>query len=92
MKLANEIIRALVRTEKSTTDEPKGKYLFIVSPDANKTEIKRAVEQMYKVKVANVNTLIRLGKMRRVRHQVGKTTDVKRAMVTLRAGQKIETA
>jgi len=92
MKLANEIIKALVRTEKSTVDEPKGKYLFVVDRGANKTEIKRAVEQMFKVKVPGVNTLIRRGKMRRVRHQIGKTPDFKKAMVTLKAGQKIETA
>ncbi len=90
MKASQDIIKALVRTEKSTRVEPSGKYLFLVSNDSNKTEIKRAVEQIYKVKVDNVNTMIVRGKMRRVRYQVGKTSDFKRALVTLKSGQKIE--
>jgi large subunit ribosomal protein L23 len=90
MKAASDIIKALIRTEKSTIAEPQGKYLFLVANTSNKIEIKRAVEQMYKVKVADVNTLIIRGKMKRVRYQVGKTPDFKRAIVTLKAGQKIE--
>jgi large subunit ribosomal protein L23 len=90
MKAAQDIIKALIRTEKSTIAEPHGKYLFLVVTTSNKIEIKRAVEQMYKVKVADVNTLIIRGKMKRVRYQVGKTPDFKRAIVTLKAGQKIE--
>jgi large subunit ribosomal protein L23 len=90
MKAAQDIIKALVRTEKSTIVEPKGKYLFLVAHTSNKIEIKRAVEQLYKVKVADVNTMIIRGKLKRVRYQVGKTPDFKRAIVTLKAGQKIE--
>jgi len=90
MKASQDIIKALIRTEKSTIVEPKGKYLFLVATTSNKTEIKRAVEQLYKVKVDDVNTLIIRGKMRRVRYQVGKTPDFKRALVTLKSGQKIE--
>ena len=90
MKAAQDIIKALVRTEKSTIAEPHGKYLFLVTTTSNKIEIKRAVEQLYKVKVADVNTLIIRGKMKRVRYQVGKTPDFKRAIVTLKPGQKIE--
>lgn len=90
MKASQDIIKALIRTEKSTVAEPQGKYLFLVSPACNKTEIKRAVEQLYKVKVSSVNTMINRGKMKRVRYQVGKTADTKRAIVTLREGQKIE--
>lgn len=92
MKYAQDIIKALIRTEKSTLYEPQGKYLFLVNSSANKIQIKRAVEQVYKVKVSDVNTLISLGKLKRVRHQLGKTPDIKKAMVTLKKGQKIEVA
>ena len=90
MKPAQDIIKAMVRTEKSTLAEPHGKYMFLVANTSNKIEIKRAVEQLYKVKVADVNTMINMGKMKRVRYQVGKTADFKRAIVTLKEGQKIE--
>jgi len=86
------IIKALVRTEKSTLNEPQGKYLFLVHTSANKIQIKQAVEQLYKVKVKDVNTFISFGKLKRVRHQPGRTADIKRAIVTLKEGQKIETA
>ena len=92
MRYAQDIIKALIRTEKSTLYEPQGKYLFLVNSSANKIQIKRAVEQVYKVKVSDVNTLISLGKLKRVRHQLGKTPDIKKAMVTLKKGQKIEVA
>lgn len=90
MKAAQDIIKALIRTEKSTSAETQGKYLFLAAYSSNKVEIKRAVEQIYKVKVSAVNTMIGRGKMKRVRYQVGKTADVKRAVVTLKPGQKIE--
>jgi large subunit ribosomal protein L23 len=84
------IIKALIRTEKSTLSEPEGKYLFLVSPSANKIQIRAAVEQAYKVKVESVNTFISRGKLKRVRHQLGMTPDIKKAVVTLKPGQKIE--
>ncbi len=87
-----DVIKALIRTEKSTIYEPLGKYLFLVNKSSNKTEIKKAVESIYKVKVKAVNTYINLGKMKRVRYQVGKTVDFKRAIVTLKDGQKIDAA
>lgn len=86
------VIKSLIRTEKSTTYEPLSKYLFLVENFANKIQIKQAVEQMYKVKVKNVNTFVSLGKMKRVRYHLGKTPDLKKAIVTLKAGQKIEVA
>lgn len=93
MITAYDIIKALLRTEKSTIlMEPETKYLFLVSKSANKIQIKNAVEEIYKVKVLSVNTAIALGKMKRVRYQLGRTPDVKRAVVTLAAGQKIEVA
>ena len=84
------IIKSLLRTEKATLYEPKGKYLFLVDKSANKIQIKRAVEEIYKVKVKDVNTFISDGKLKKVRYQFGKTPDVKKAVVTLKEGQKIE--
>jgi large subunit ribosomal protein L23 len=92
MNYAQDIIRALLRTEKSTQYEPDRKYLFLVSPEANKIQIKRAVEQVYKVKVADVNTFISAGKLKRVRYRLGRTPESKKAIVTLKEGQKIEVA
>lgn len=89
---AQDIIKAMLRTEKSTIYEPSGKYLFLVAKRANKIQIRRAVEEIYKVKVKGVNTYILLGKMKRVRRELGKAADVKKAIVTLKAGQKIEAA
>lgn len=91
MTASSDIIKALIRTEKSTQYEPEGKYLFLVKNSANKIEIKRAVEQIYKVKVKDVNTFISMGKLKRVRYQLGRTPDLKKAIVTLKEGQKIET-
>ncbi|MDI6758073.1 MAG: 50S ribosomal protein L23 [Candidatus Omnitrophota bacterium] len=85
-----DIIKALIRTEKTTLHEPQRKYLFMVRNSSNKIQIKQAVEQIYKVKVEDVNTFISRGKLKRVRHQLGKTPDTKKAIVTLKEGQKIE--
>jgi large subunit ribosomal protein L23 len=85
-----EIINTLIHTEKSTVDEAKGKYLFWVKTKATKHQIKKAVEDMYKVNVTKVNTIILPGKAKRVRQQLGYTTDWKKAVVTLKEGQKIE--
>ncbi len=86
------IIKALLQTEKSSSYLPKGKYLFLVNNSANKIQIKKAVEQAYKVKVKNVNTFVSMGKLKRVRHQLGRTVDTKKAVVTLAPGAKIEVA
>lgn len=88
---SSTIIKALIRTEKSTLSEPEGKYLFLVANSANKIQIKRAVEQAYKVKVKDVNTFISMGKLKKVRYQLGRTPDLKKAIVTLKEGQKIDT-
>lgn len=92
MNYAQDIIKALIRTEKSTQYEPQGKYLFLVNPGANKIQIKRAVEEVYKVKVSEVNTFISAGKLKRVRYHLGRTPDFKKAVVTLKEGQKITVA
>jgi len=85
-----DIIKTLITTEKSNLYQPQGKYLFLVDKKSNKIQIKRAVEDIYKVKVSEVNVFIAHGKMRRVRYQLGKTPDLKKAVITLIKGQKIE--
>ena len=85
-----DIIRTLLRTEKGTSLEPYGKYVFEVSRKANKIEISKAIEDIYKVKVDTVNTMTVPGKLKRVRQDLGKTPYWKKAIVTLKEGQKIE--
>jgi len=89
MNYPEDIVKALIRTEKSTQYEGDGKYLFLVNTRSNKIQIKAAVEELYKVKVKDVNTFISSGKLKRLRHQVGRTADTKKAIVTLKQGQKI---
>lgn len=84
-----DVIKTILKTEKSALYEPHAKYLFLVNKTANKIQIKQAVEEIYKVKVKDVNTFISSGKMKRVRQQLGKTPDTKKAVVTLKEGQKI---
>jgi large subunit ribosomal protein L23 len=91
MNTSYDVIKTLLRTEKSTLKEPEGKYLFLVNIAANKVQVKKAVEEIYKVKVKSVNTFISFGKLKRVRYQLGRTADSKKAVVTLKEGQKIET-
>jgi large subunit ribosomal protein L23 len=80
-----------VITEKITKDSAKlGKYAFRVVPSANKKEIKAAIEKIFNVHVTNVNTLNVSGKWRRVRYQPGKTANWKKAIVTLKKGEKID--
>lgn len=86
-----DIIKTLLRTEKATLAESLRKYLFLVAYGANKIQIKKAIEEIYKVKVESVNTRISAGKLRRVRHQPGYEPDQKKALVTLKEGHKIET-
>jgi large subunit ribosomal protein L23 len=90
MESPYQIVKALLRTEKSTTQEPVGKYLFLVDKGAGKADIKKAVQEIYKVDVKKVNTMIMPGKLRRMRFQFGRTPDYKKAIVTLAEGQKIE--
>ena len=85
-----DILIAPVVSEKSYGLLDAGKYTFIVSPDANKTEIKIAVEKVFNVKVTSVNTMNRSGKVRRTRTGVGKRKDTKRAIVTLAEGDRID--
>ena len=87
---AYDVIRSMLRTEKGSGQESQSKYYFQVPRDASKIEIKKAVEDIYKVKVHDVNTMIVSGKRKRVRQELGRTPDWKKAVVTLQEGQKIE--
>ena len=91
MKNALEAVRGLHITEKGTLLAGQNKYLFKVDPTANKLEIKRAIEDFFKVKVVKVNTMNYDGKKRRERTvHFGKKPDWKRAVVTLKDGDKID--
>lgn len=92
MKSSSIVIRKILLTEKGTRlTETGNQYLFNVHPDANKIEIRKAVEDTFKVNVTGVNTMNRLGKLKRDRRQkYGRRPSVKRAVVTLKAGDKIE--
>ena len=91
-KLANprDVLIKPVISEKSYRLVDDGKYTFLVAPEANKTQIRQAVEQVFHVKVAGVNTINRPGKRRRTRYGWGKRADTKRAIVTLAAGERID--
>ncbi len=92
MKTAYDTLKSILRTEKGTRMLPENKYIFSVADDANKIEIKQAVEELYNVTVTKVNTLKMHGKWRRLRFKRGKTPDWKKAIVTLKQGDKIEMA
>ena len=81
-----DIILKPVVSEKSYGLIDEGKYTFLVDPRASKTEIKLAIEKIFGVKVASVNTLNRQGKARRTRTGVGRRKNTKRAIVSLREG------
>ena len=85
-----DILLAPVVSEKSYGLLDENKYTFLVAPDANKTEIKIAVEAVFKVKVTGVNTLNRTGKKRRTRAGTGKRPDTKRAIVSVADGERID--
>jgi large subunit ribosomal protein L23 len=87
-----DVILRPVVSEKSLGLADENAYTFVVAPDANKIEIREAVEAIFDVKVTKVNTLNRSGKRRRNRRSFtyGKRPDTKRAIVTLAAGDRID--
>lgn len=101
---AHQIIRRPLLTEKGTKlrehggsvpgtvseDELRPKVLFEVAPDANKIEIKQAIEALFNVKVADVHTLVARGKEKRIGRFVGRRANWKKALVTLHKGNKID--
>ncbi len=87
---ARDVILAPVVSEKSYALIETNAYTFVVHRDANKTEIRQAVETIWGVKVTGVNTLNRRGKAKRFKQQSGRRVDTKRAVVTIAEGDKIE--
>ena len=87
--LRDVLIRPLI-TEKSNTGMQENKYTFIVSLNANKVEIRQAVEAIFKVKVTDVNTVRVMGKIKRMGKHSGKRPDFKKAIVQVAPGQRIE--
>ena len=86
-----DVLQQPLITEKIARESEKlGKYAFQVHPTSNKNQIKSAVEKIYNVHVTRVNTLNNSGKWRRVRSQPGKTANWKKAVVTLKKGEKID--
>jgi Ribosomal protein L23 len=85
-----DIIIKPVISEKSYGLLDQNKYTFLVRPEANKTQIKMAVEQIFDVKVTSVNTINRKGKRKRTRFGYGKRPDTKRAIVSLKDGDRID--
>jgi large subunit ribosomal protein L23 len=90
MKSAYDIVIKPVITEKTVSMMEEGKYTFRVSKDANKFEIKNAIQDIFKVNVVNVATMNVKGKTKRMGRSEGKTASWKKAIVTLKEGQQIE--
>jgi large subunit ribosomal protein L23 len=91
MKGPYEVLQRPLLTEKGTRlKEEANQYLFRVAPTATKIEIKQAIEQLFKVKVAEVRTLRMQGKVKRMGRFAGRRAGWKKAIVTLKAGQSIE--
>jgi large subunit ribosomal protein L23 len=79
-------------SEKSAALANSGKYVFVVTGSSNKVEVKKAIETTYKVRVTQVNIVVNKGKTRNFGRTAGKTSGFKKAIVTLRKGDKIEGA
>ena len=91
MKSPHEVIKAPLISEKGTLlTESANQVLFKVRPDANKIEVKHAVETLFKVKVEQVRMARYLGKIRRVGRNMGRRAEWKKAYVTLKEGDKID--
>jgi len=90
VKSPRDVIIRPVVSEKSYAGLEANRYTFLVHPDANKTEIKEAIQKIWNVQVVGVNTMKRKGKVKRSRYVTGRRTDQKRAVVTLAAGDSIE--
>jgi large subunit ribosomal protein L23 len=90
MMSAHEILVRPIISEKNTMLNERGQYVFEVSERANKIMIRRAVEELFKVDVTSVNVMHVSGKRRRTGRTIGMTRSWKKAIVTLREGQRIE--
>ena len=85
-----DVILSPVITEKATVASEQNQVVFRVAKTATKPQIKEAVEKLFDVKVKSVNTLVRKGKTKVFRGQFGSQSDVKRAIVTLEEGHRID--
>ena len=85
-----DVILSPVITEKATAASERNQVVFRVAPHATKPQIKEAVEKLFDVKIKRVNTLIRKGKIRNFRGMRGQLSDVKKAIVTLEEGHRID--
>ena len=90
MRSVTDIVKYVRQTEKGTRAAAKDQYILDVASDANKIEIREAVQKMFDVKVLKVNTVNCHGKWRRLTHRRGRRPDWKKAVVTVLKGQKIE--
>jgi large subunit ribosomal protein L23 len=90
MRNSHDVIKNMIRTEKGSGMMVNNKYLFRVTKEANKIEVKKAVEEIYKVKVDSVNIMNVRGKKKRVRFREGMTSSWKKAIVTLEPDNRIE--
>jgi large subunit ribosomal protein L23 len=90
VRTPRDVILRPVVSEKSYARLEQNRYTFVVSPDANKTEIREAVQSIWNVRVLKVSTLNRRGKSKRFRWTQGRRPDEKRAVVTLAQGDSIE--
>lgn len=91
MNDAGQIIKKVLITEKGTSLQEQNKFMFSVHPNANKIEIRKAVEEHFGVTVISVNTMNYEGKRKRMRSaKYGKRSDWKRAIVTLKEGETID--
>ncbi|GBG55995.1 50S ribosomal protein L23 [Sporomusaceae bacterium FL31] len=90
MTNARDVLLRPMVTEKTTSLMQDNKYTFVVAPSANKIEIRKAVEEIFKVKVLDVHTIRVLGKTKRMGRTQGKRSDYKKAIVKLAPGERIE--
>ena len=86
------ILKKPITTEKSTNLQQYNQYSFIVSKESNSNEIKQAIEKIFKVKVTKINTSITRGKLKRFKNSVGYKKDFKKAIVTLKEGNTIDSS
>jgi large subunit ribosomal protein L23 len=91
-KIKYDLIRKPIITEKSTILGEQGKYVFEVSPSGNKPSIKKAIEEIFGVKVKAVNILNQKGKVKRFKGIIGRRSDKKKAIVTLEKDHTIDLA
>lgn len=89
--MQDSIIKKVIITEKAGLLQQGGQYVFMVEPSANKNEIKKAIKTLYRVDVVDIQTLRRRAKYKRFRQSVRLSAPLKKAIITLKEGQKIDT-